>query len=1089
MSPLHSLGSQSGLTSTATVPARALLRQQNSGCASPACGCRAVLDRRSFLKLSGLAVGALAFTNLPAIAGPFTRQDFERLVPADKKLKPEWVKSLFARGKPTVYRWPESRLIGMPVGGICAGHVYLGGDGQLWHWDIFNTHIHSGTSGSHYAKQMEPASPFAQGFALRIRQGAREQTRALDHTGWREVTFNGEYPIGHVEYRDADSPVAVSLEAFSPFIPLNVDDSSLPATVMRFNFTNTSKQKVEVELAGWLENAVALKSGETQDVLRHNRIVRRGNFTFLECSATPAPEAKSRSPRPDILFDDFERDTYAPWVAEGTAFGRGPVAKDKVINYQGDLAMHGQHAVNTHSAPAATDVGGRDAQTGTLTSPPFTIERNFIRFLIGGGAHEHKTCVNLLVGDKVVLSATGANDNKMKPLTWSVRRWAGKTARIQAVDMETGGWGNIGLDYIVFSDQPDAPPGPLAEQPDFGTMGLALLGENGTSASGQAALPGGSLPAAAFSGPTNGGANLATKPFGEDLLGALSRRLSLKPGQSGEVTFLLTWHFPNLKLPKLPPGRHYAMRFPSALAVAEYVTTNFDRLNSQTRLWHDTWYDSTLPYWFLDRTFLNTSILATSTCYRLANGRFWSWEGVGCCEGTCGHVWQYAHAVARLFPELERDTRERVDFGLAQQPDGAIHFRGEHNDFPAVDGQAGTILRALREHQMCSDSSWLKRNWSGIRKAIEWLIVKDANGDGLIESNQHNTLDTDWFGPVAWLSGMYLAALRAGEEMAREVRDETFARQCREIFERGQSNLVQQLFDGEYFINKPDPKHLDAINSGTGCHIDQVFGQSWAFQVGLGRVLPEAETVSALRSLWRYNFTPDVGPYRAAYKPGRWYAMAGEGGLLMCSFPRSDWDYAQARGKGEDWAAGYFNECMNGFEYQVAGHMLWEGLTMEGLAITLMLYDRYHAARRNPWNEIECGDHYARSMASYGVYLAACGFEYDGPKGRIGFAPRLTPGNFKCGFTTAEGWGSFAQRLGGRSAKCEVELRWGKLTLRKLRLAMPSAAKLSEAKVRLGRKTVRAKLAMEGQHVELEFSKPVELGAGQVLEVVVSVVS
>jgi len=103
---------------------------------------------------------------------------------------------------------------------------------------------------------------------------------------------------------------------------------------------------------------------------------------------------------------------------------------------------------------------------------------------------------------------------------------------------------------------------------------------------------------------------------------------------------------------------------------------------------------------------------------------------VGCCAGTCGHVWQYAHAVARLFPELERDTRERVDFGLAQQPDGAIFFRGEFNNIPAVDGQAGTILRALREHQMTTDNAWLERNWPGIRRATEWLMARDGDGTG-----------------------------------------------------------------------------------------------------------------------------------------------------------------------------------------------------------------------------------------------------------------------------------------------------------------------------------------------------------------------
>jgi uncharacterized protein (DUF608 family) len=98
------------------------------------------------------------------------------------------------------------------------------------------------------------------------------------------------------------------------------------------------------------------------------------------------------------------------------------------------------------------------------------------------------------------------------------------------------------------------------------------------------------------------------------------------------------------------------------------------------------------------------------------------------------------------------------------------------------------------------------------------------------------------------------------------------------LFDRGQPKLVKELFNGEYFINKPDPKHLDSINSGSGCEIDQVLGQSWAFQLGLGRILPERETRSALKSLWKYNFAPDVGAYRAVHKPGRWYAMPGKPG-------------------------------------------------------------------------------------------------------------------------------------------------------------------------------------------------------------------
>jgi hypothetical protein len=316
--------------------------------------------------------------------------------------------------------------------------------------------------------------------------------------------------------------------------------------------------------------------------------------------------------------------------------------------------------------------------------------------------------------------------------------------------------------------------------------------------------------------------------------------------------------------------------------------------------------------------------------------------------------------------------------------------------------------------------------------------------------------------------------------MADEVDDKKFSRECRTILAVGQKNLVGQLFDGEYFINTVDPNRLDAINSGTGCEIDQVFGQSWAFQVGLPRVLPEKETVAALKSLWRYNFTPDVGPYREVNKPGRWYAMPGEAGLLMCTFPRTDWDFNRAAGKGNRTFVGYFNECMNGFEYQVAGHMIWEGLVMEGLAVTRAVHDRYHASRRNPWNEVECGDHYARSMASYGVYLAACGFEYDGPKAHIGFAPKLTPENFKCAFTSAEGWGSYSQRADGERRTAEIALRWGRLRLKTIALENESA---TEAAVMFGGKTSAARLKRVGKKVLLTLKTPVTISAGEKLEV------
>ncbi len=1021
------------------------------------CGCQSGMPRRDFIRLGGAgALSALA-GRLPVMAGPFEAADFEKLVPADKKLDPAWVKSLFDRGAPAIYRGEaELKYIGMPVGGIGCGQLYLGGDGKLWHWDIFNQHI--GTGDSHYAHPPLPASPIEQEFSLRINSGGALKTRRLDRTGFSDVNFCGQYPIGTVQYQDAACPLAVTLEAFSPFIPLNTGDSSLPATILQFTLRNNSAAPVGATLSGELENGICLNH-RWQDGLLRNRILREPGLTTLLCSAEKSAPPPARWP--DIVFEDWAGENYEGWKVEGAAFGAGPIRKTDIPSYQGNVGGDTARVVNSHASAPGDSVAAKDRAVGKLTSREFTIQRRFISFWIGGGKARppSRLGLTLFVDGQPVQTAAGEDQNQMALKHFEVSSWAGKTARIEILDDATGGWGNVGVGKILFTDQP-ADAGPLEELPDFGTMALALPGPAADQASAD-----------------------QTAPFPGKLSGALGRTLNLAPGESARVTFLLAWHFPNLSLagPLQKAGRFYATRFPSAHAVAQYVARQLERLSAETRLWRDTWYDSTLPFWFLDRTFLNTSILATSTCFRFANGRFYGWEGVGCCEGTCGHVYHYAQAAARLFPELERGTREHIDFGSALQPDGAIHFRGEFNNIPAVDGQAGTVLRALREHQMSADAAFLQRNWPKIKRATQWLIAKDAKGDGLIEGNQHNTLDTDWFGPVAWSSGLYLAALSAAAAMAGEAGDPEFARQCRGILEQGQQNLVAQLFDGEYFINKVDPKHLDAINSGTGCEIDQVFGQSWAFQVGLPRLLPRKETLSALQSLWRYNFSPDVGPYRAAYKTGRWYAMAGEAGLLMCSFPRRDWDYAQARGKGPDWAAGYFNECMNGFEYQAAGHMIREGLTLQGLAVARAVHDRYHAARRNPWNEVECGDHYARSMASYGVYLAACGFECHGPKGYLAFAPRVSPQDFRAAFTSAEGWGAFSQKLTGTKTTAALDLKWGKLRL--ATLAVAAAAPPASVHAQCNGADAPASHRFADGRVLIAFAPELQLAQGQQLRV------
>ncbi|GAF77114.1 unnamed protein product, partial [marine sediment metagenome] len=402
------------------------------------------------------------------------------------------------------------------------------------------------------------------------------------------------------------------------------------------------------------------------------------------------------------------------------------------------------------------------------------------------------------------------------------------------------------------------------------------------------------------------------------------------PGAKRTFTFALTWFFPNHK-----DGHEYTNRFDSASEVARYVLDNHERLAGDTRKWHQTFYeDSTLPRWLLFRLHSTVCNLATGTCQWWKNGRFWAWEGVGCCAGTCTHVWNYAHAPARLFPELERSAREMQDFGEGfDENSGLVGFRS--NRAYAADGQCGTILKAYREHQASADNAFLKHNWPRIKKALLFSIGRDGNDDGLIEDSQHNTFDINFEGPNTFVGSLYLAALRAGEEMAREMGDEQFAKRCRKIFKSGSWLSVERLWDGEYFIEVVDlvkhPKH----QYEKGCLSDQLFGQGWAEQLGLGYIYPAENVKKALQSIWKYNWAPDIGPYNVDHKPERWFARDGEPGLFTCTWPKSPYLPAGVR---------YKNEVWTGIEYQVAGHMVWEDMVTEALAICRGIHERYHPA-------------------------------------------------------------------------------------------------------------------------------------------------
>ena len=518
-------------------PARASLDASNSNlCAGEApCACKSAINRRDFIRWSSLAAAGAALVRWPAIAGPFAADDFQSLIPADKKLDPAWVKSLAERGTPTVYQGAELEKIGMPIGGIGAGQLYLGGDGRLWHWDIFNLPQppqFSDTGGPNYARPPKPQSPIEQGFAIQVLWNNQTVTRTLDSRGFNpgHVRFRGAYPIGLVDYADPALPLTISLEAFSPFIPLDVENSSLPATLMRFKVKNTSAATIEIALGGWIENAVCLGSGRPGLGQRRNRVESGRNIRLIHSTAEALPVSQQAALRDEIVFETFENG-YGIWSVSGDAFGTEPAA-GTLRNQNPVTGFQGQGLVNTFR--------NGDATRGRLTSKPFPISRRYIAFLIGGGGQAERTCMNLRVDGRIVRTATGHNDEKLEWADWEVSEFEGQSGVLEIIDDATGGWGHINIDQILFTDQPPSARIPLTGREDYGSLALAVLEQPGASFA-RAGVPDDAATAlfSAIPAPAE-----VTAPFGRKLIGAVGRKVSIPAGSESEVTFVVAVVFP-----------------------------------------------------------------------------------------------------------------------------------------------------------------------------------------------------------------------------------------------------------------------------------------------------------------------------------------------------------------------------------------------------------------------------------------------------------------------------------------------------------------------------------------------------------------
>ncbi len=535
-------------------------------------------------------------------------------------------------------------------------------------------------------------------------------------------------------------------------------------------------------------------------------------------------------------------------------------------------------------------------------------------------------------------------------------------------------------------------------------------------------------------------------PQGSFDMCSLSAGVCLESGERKKVRFVLSWSIPygthywrpvdeNVKW-----KNYYATKWENAFESAKYSLEHWDYLYEKTEEFAFHLYSCTLPESFKQAISSGLSVLKSPTVLRFEDGSLYGWEGAedfrGSCEGLCQHVWSYAYVCCYLFPDLEMSIRKNyLKYGIFEN--GEMPFRlpvpfdseflvnmfanNGKKFMPALDGQMGEVIKIYREWKLSGDNDWIRAEWENIKKILMYAYSPenqycwDANKDGVLEGRQHHTLDIELFGASAWLEGFYLAALKAGAEMAHALSDYDAEKEFTKLFESGYKYTEKELFNGKYFIQKIDVKDKSVIEKfncdeifwneetqeishqiADGCLIDQLCAQWHADLCGLGRIFDEEQAKIAVKTIYDLNFKISM---RDIANPWRIFATNGESGTVMCEYPD---DIVKPKNP-----IPYCEEVMSGFEYSLAGLLMENGYMQEAENVVSAVRERYNGKNRNPFNDVEFGSNYARSMAAFALIPLSSGFCADMVNKTVTFCPTVAKRPFKSIWAVPSGWGTF----------------------------------------------------------------------------------
>jgi len=986
-------------------------------------------------------------------------------------------------------RWPvlrrydvnHLRRIALPLGGIGTGTISLGGRGDLRDWEIVNRPAKGfiPSIGNYNAPFFVLWTKNADGkTAGRLLEGPIDKTDyegahgcpVLNHglPRFSQCSFAVAYPLGQVFMKDPQIPISVRLEAFNPLVPCDEEASGIPAVILRYVLINNSKSKIQAAVCGTIPNFIGCdgttarlednrnswrKGKRISGIFMHSRGMEKdspqwGNMALV---TTTRGKITYRTNWLESSWGNPLLDFWDDFMEDGMLEDR-PVPEDKVLAYAPPASL----AVNIDISPYS------EKPVTFMITWYFPNRMPWVIPLSGKKEKNITPFINIMdVSDFLPMEKKNIRNLSFPVVT--KMKWEKKVFKGDMCDLHNEISSRQARDEIVFFKTSFRCSSSMHLNALLGYDGPVKLWLDGREIFSDDSGTNPAVPdeARIGFGKCNKGVHEIIVALGTNKGKAWGIFLRLeRVGLTKDEKISGKYDMPQLNIKlycceapdkSLIVGNWYAKRYKDAWHVAEETARKLNELEVKTVKFVSSFCKSDLPESVKEAALFNVSTLRTQTVFRTADGNIFGWEGcserAGCCHGSCTHVWNYEQATPFLFGDLAWRMRE-VEFNHSVDMEtGLMSFRvglplnnAREFKYAAADGQMGCLMKLYRDWKLSGNDKMLRKLWPFAKKAMEFCWIKggwDADMDGIMEGCQHNTMDVEYFGPNPQMQSWYLGALRAMECMAEYLGDIEFAEKCRMLFEHGAGWMDEHLFNGEYYEHKIKPPSSEmeiaeglrvgmgsidleepALQLGAGCLVDQLAGQYMAHVCGLGYLLDRKNVKKTLESVFKYNFKKN---FYSHFNNMRSFVLGDESALLMATYPK---------GRRPKQPFPYYNEVMTGFEYTAAAGMIYEDMMEKGLTCVKAIRDRYDGCKRNPFDEAECGHHYARAMASWALILAMTGFHYDAKKGIISFARPSGKKRVKWFWSTGYGWGTVLLYVDWNEIQVEINVEYGKLAVK-----------------------------------------------------------